>query len=382
MALHCIRSVFIWLQTLVRTGRGRYLRCSFVGRVLLVLALGLLGGGLGILAMPGALIQAQPPLATPTQQPSVPALLAPLDSTLFKDLVRARILLLLRLKALTAKQTEHTQLLPLVMAEATATPVATPTPPPTSTPPPPPVPTSPPIVGSPDGIVRTARVPILMYHYLSVPPANADIYRRDLSVAPDRFAQHLDRLQAEGYSTIRLDDLYLHLTQGSPLPERPVLLTFDDGYRDNYDNAFPLLVARGMTATFFIVSDFIDEQRPEYLSWDMVREMYASGMAIEAHGRNHASLAARDDDYLVWQALGVRETIQHELGVAPRFVSYPAGEYDENTIRIFQSAHYLGGVTTVQGASHSSEQLFELRRVRMRGTTDADELMRLLSVDW
>jgi peptidoglycan/xylan/chitin deacetylase (PgdA/CDA1 family) len=221
-----------------------------------------------------------------------------------------------------------------------------------------------------------------MYHYLSVPPGDADIYRRDLSVAPDLFAQHLDRLREEGYTTIRLDDLLLHLTQDAPLPAKPVILTFDDGYRDNYTNAFPLLRDRGMTAIFFIVTDFIDLQRPEYLSWEMVREMYAGGMSIQSHGRNHASLKGRDDDYLIWQALGSLETIEYELGVRPRFISYPAGQYDENTIKIFQSAHYWAGVTTVQGATHSNEDLFELRRVRIRGTTSAAELSRLLKLDW
>jgi peptidoglycan/xylan/chitin deacetylase (PgdA/CDA1 family) len=172
------------------------------------------------------------------------------------------------------------------------------------------------------------------------------------------------------------------LTEGAPLPARPVILTFDDGYRDNYTNAFPLLKERGMTATFFIVTDLIDADLPDYLSWDMVREMHAGGMSIQSHGRNHASLKGRDDDYLIWQALGSLETIEFELGVRPRFISYPAGQYDENTIKIFQSAQYWAGVTTVQGATHSNEDLFELRRVRIRGTTSADDLSRLLKLDW
>jgi peptidoglycan/xylan/chitin deacetylase (PgdA/CDA1 family) len=68
--------------------------------------------------------------------------------------------------------------------------------------------------------------------------------------------------------------------------------------------------------------------------------------------------------------------------VRPRFVSYPAGQYDENTIRIFESAHYWAGLTTIQGATHSNEDLFQLRRVRIRGTTSADELVRLSALDW
>ncbi len=221
-----------------------------------------------------------------------------------------------------------------------------------------------------------------MYHYVSTPPADADIYRKDLSIAPADFANHLDRLQADGYTTISLYDFLDHLTQGSELPENPVIITFDDGYRDNYTDAFPALAERNMTATFFVVTDFIDEERPAYFSWDMLREMLAGGMHIESHGRNHVTLKGQNADYLVWQALGSMETIEYELGKRPRFISYPAGEYDQSTIDIFKSANYWAGLTTVQGATHDSNNLFELRRVRVRGTTTPDELSRLLALDW
>lgn len=233
-----------------------------------------------------------------------------------------------------------------------------------------------------DGVERELRVPVLMYHYLSVPPAGADIYRRDLSVAPDLFAAHLDRLAAEGFTTISPYQFAAALLTGAALPEKPLLITFDDGYRDNYENALPLLRERGAIATFFVVTDFLDEERPEYLTWEMAREMLAAGMAIESHGRNHVTLLGRDDDYLIWQALGSLETIQYELGVRPRFVSWPAGEYNANTLAIFQSAGYWAGFTTAQGAGHDSLQPFELPRVRVRGTTSPDELIRLLSLDW
>lgn len=201
-------------------------------------------------------------------------------------------------------------------------------------------------------------------------------------MAPELFAAQLAKIQTSGYNIISLYRLVAALTQGAALPSNPVILTFDDGYRDNYENAFPILKAHGATATFFIVTDFIDEQRPEYLTWEMVREMYAAGMSIEAHGRNHVSLRGKDQDYLIWQALGSAETIQAELGVRPRFICYPAGEYDQLTIDIFHSAHYWAGLTTIQGATHSSEDLFELHRVRVRGTTTPEELVRLLELDW
>lgn len=256
---------------------------------------------------------------------------------------------------------------PAATATATAAPTATPLPP---------------FELTPDGVQRTVKLPILMYHYVSTPPVDADVYRLDLSTPPNLFAAQLDRLQAEGYTTISLYQLLAHLTQGAPLPPKPVVITFDDGYRDNYENAFPLLAERGMTATFFVVTDFIDEQRPLYLSWEMAREMLAAGMSIESHGRNHATLEGQDDDYLVWQALGSLETLQYELGVRPRFISYPAGDYDGRTIDVFRSANYWGGVTTEQGEQQSSDRPFEFERIRMRNTTTPDDLVRYLEADW
>ncbi len=88
---------------------------------------------------------------------------------------------------------------------------------------------------------RRIRVPILMYHYVSVPPPDADIYRLDLSVTPQQFAQHIAWLAQNGFTSISLDDLYRALTDGYPLPPKPVILTFDDGYADAYTNAFPVL---------------------------------------------------------------------------------------------------------------------------------------------
>jgi peptidoglycan/xylan/chitin deacetylase (PgdA/CDA1 family) len=113
-----------------------------------------------------------------------------------------------------------------------------------------------------------------------------------------------------------------------------------------------------------------------------VREMYAGGMSIEAHGRDHTSLRNRDNDYLVWQALGNIEAIEAEVGTRPRFIAYPAGEYDQQTIDLFASAHFWGGLTTVQGATHTTDRLFELPRVRMRHTTTPEELLRLVALDW
>ncbi len=278
-------------------------------------------------------------------------------------------------------------LFPPSPASATPTPwptaTATPSPTATSTASATPVPTATPTRGpTPDGVARVARVPILMYHYISEPPADADIYRRDLSVAPSRFESHLRYLHQNGYRTITLDDLLAFLAYGAPLPDRPIILTFDDGYADNYTNAFPLLRQYGMVGHFFIISDFVSQGRAGYLTWPQIEEMAQAGQRFGSHSRDHPDLKGKPVDYLVWQALGGLEAIQEHLGYHPRWISYPAGSYDDQVIAVYKSAHYWGGLSTEQGATHTLERIFALKRVRVRGTFTADDLAGLLQLDW
>ena len=135
-----------------------------------------------------------------------------------------------------------------------------------------------------------------------------------------------------GYTTISLDQLYDHLSQGDPLPAKPVVLTFDDGYLDIYTEVFPLLTRFGMIGTFFIVTDFINYHNPEHASWLMVREMASAGMNIEPHSRTHMDLRGRSNAVLVWELLGPVEQITAYTGHRPRFFCYPAGRFDAGVV--------------------------------------------------
>lgn len=147
-------------------------------------------------------------------------------------------------------------------------------------------------------------------------------------------------------------------------------------------NAFPALAERGMVGTFFIITDFASQDREGYAGWQQLREMAAAGMEIGSHSRDHPDLAAKDVDYLVWQALGSQETITAEIGEHPRILAYPAGSYDQLVIDVFRSANYWGAVTTGQGVIQQSDRPFELKRVRIRNTTGVEQLAHLLQAPW
>lgn len=262
----------------------------------------------------------------------------------------------------------------------TPTPTATPTYTPTDTPTP--FPTSTPILPTPDGVDRQVHVPILMYHHISDPPLGADMFRLDLSVSPGLFYEQLRYLKEQGYQTISLDDLALHLTRGTPLPPKPVIITFDDGYADNYTHAFRLLKRFGYTGIFFLVTEPMDNNDPQYLSWAQVEEMHAAGMEFGPHSYNHPDMTNRGFQFVVFQIMAPTEAIEARTGVKCRFFAYPSGRYDQFVIDVLRSAYFWGAVVTEQGATHATGDLFTLRRVRVHGGGDLDTFILKLNLDW
>jgi len=269
---------------------------------------------------------------------------------------------------------------PTATATATAMPTATFTP--TRTPTPTHTATPTPLLPTPDGLLRRVQAPILMYHHIQDAPPGSDALRRDLSVSPQNFEAQLRYLQQEGYETVSLYDLVLHLTVGKPLPERPIVLTFDDGYADAYTQAFPLLQRFGFTGTFFLTTAPIDAHDAAFLSWDNVAEMHTAGMDLEAHSYDHSDLRSRGFQFLVFQTLGPKEAIEARTGDKCRFFAYPSGRYDDYVIDVLRSAHYWGAVVTEQGATHASDGLFALRRVRISGGDALSDFVHKLNLDW
>ncbi len=260
----------------------------------------------------------------------------------------------------------------------TPSPTLTPTPIPEPSPPPTPYPFFQEPLPPPDGQLRALRVPILIYHYISDPPMGADRFRLDLSVRPSMFEAHLQFLRQAGYQTVSLSDLIFYLTQGQPLPPRSIVLTFDDGYRDAYEEAFPRLLRYGFRGTFFILTGRADEGDPRYLSWEQIRRMSEAGMDIQLHGREHIPLNGRDEAFLFYHVIGGKQSIEAHTGRPVRFFAYPSSNYDQNLIRFLERYRFWGAVTTAYGADERLENRFRWPRIRIRGTDDVGKLMEKL----
>ncbi len=212
----------------------------------------------------------------------------------------------------------------------------------------------------------SAVVPILMYHRVGhVPAGSADAIRKDLSVSPEAFELQMAYLADNGFHSMTLQDLLDYLERGRPLPPKPVILTFDDGYDTMYHHAWPVLKRHGLVAVFFVVTDFVG--KGGYLSWEQIQEMAQMGMDFQSHTRNHRDLAKSSRAQIAWQLKGSREMLEAQLKRPVRFLSYPAGKYNQTVIDVAREQGYQAAVTVIYGATHSALDRYEWQRLRIRG---------------
>ena len=223
-----------------------------------------------------------------------------------------------------------------------------------------------------DAIVRGNRnysVPILMYHYIRPMPGPKDKLGIDLTVTPETFSHQLDILQTKGYHTISFADL---ANTGSALPLKPIILTFDDGYQDAFDHAFPALMAHHMTATFYIITGFVG--KPNYATWDELQKMSGSGMEMGAHTVHHLDLRKLPPAKQTQEIADSIQTIEDTLHVPVQSLAYPAGRYIAETMKITKKTGLPFAVTTHLGVAKNTMNQMQLPRVRINDKTNFEKV--------
>jgi len=160
-----------------------------------------------------------------------------------------------------------------------------------------------------------------------------------------------------------------------------VVLTFDDGYRTLMDYVAPVLRPLGYTGTVFVITQLMDEGRPQYLSWAEAESLYAEGWKIEPHTKTHDGLAGRERDFQLYQMLGSLQTVEAHIGTTPRFFAYPAGQYDELSVTLAREMNLWGAVTVEAGRNHSYAERYTWRRVRVSGLASLGEFITALEGD-
>ncbi|MEI8120576.1 MAG: polysaccharide deacetylase family protein [bacterium] len=230
---------------------------------------------------------------------------------------------------------------------------------------------------------RPVRIPILMYHKIG----NAE--DSPWWVATRDFENHLKGLRAEGYRSILPSDLVAHMRWGWPLPTKPVIITFDDGYLNILENAEPLLKQTGFRGVCYLITGRVGDSpltRTAYegiptLTWPEVRAMQARGSVVfGGHSRSHANLRALADprDEIV----GCYRDLRKRGGFAPEGFCYPYGQYGEATLACVSRSRFTTAVTCEDGiATTGRTNLLELPRVSVMGGWHRFHAERVDAVD-
>ncbi len=236
------------------------------------------------------------------------------------------------------------------------------------------------IVGHPKEEAHTAPLPppeddvkvlVLNYHMVNSMFIS-------LAVEPEDFDWQMKYLVDHGYHTISIDELYDFLAGQGTLPDRPVLITFDDGYVDNYTNAYPILKKYNLKATIFIVTGFVSKRRG-YLTWDQLREMEKNGIMAQSHTVTHAPLPELSDERIREELVESKRQAETELGHPVEFIAYPTGVHDLHIVGIAKEAGYKGGFTVKYGNVDRNSNVYAMERVPIFRTaaTNADFVDRL-----
>jgi len=207
----------------------------------------------------------------------------------------------------------------------------------------------------------SGKIPILMYHYIRDYADQSDPIGVGLSVSPAKFAAQLDYLQLNDYKTITFLDV-----EKNNVPPKAIILTFDDGYIDFYQNAYPELKRRGMTAVSYIVTSF---NGGRYLDDSQIKEIADYGIEIGSHTISHLNLAMTSSVRAQKEINDSRPILERVIGKPIISFCYPTGKYSDSVVSTVKNAGYKYAATTKGGLADFTDP-FRLYRYRMNSETN------------
>lgn len=230
-----------------------------------------------------------------------------------------------------------------------------------------------------ENIPQIVHVPILMYHYLELNKDKKDTLRTSLSVTPYYFEKQIQTLISSGYSIISFRELEKAIKGEDKLPDKSIILTFDDGYKDFYTDAFPILKKYNVKATNFIITGHIG--RSGNLSKEEIAELIQSGIiTIGAHTVHHYSLVSLSEKDAESEIVESKKYLEDNFQIKVYDFAYPYGFLNDKVEKLVAKAGYETGSATTLGATHDQSRLFKLSRIRVGNYAEKALLNRIENV--
>ena len=219
-------------------------------------------------------------------------------------------------------------------------------------------------------------MPILMYHHINSTQTTSDL-DYSLTVTDADFNRQLDYLRCAGYTSVSLSQLYDAVYSGAPLPQKPLVLTFDDGYADAFTSAFPALQKHGFTAAFAIITNNVG-LAGVYMTWEQITWMANNGMEMTSHTLTHEDLNISRDDIVRQQLTLSKAALEEHLQRPALFFVYPSGEpfrhgtpaRQAQVVKMVQEAGYRGALTASNKLQQNPGAPYAFNRIRVSGGVD------------
>lgn len=216
-----------------------------------------------------------------------------------------------------------------------------------------------------------------MYHVINPPPAGAPY--PGLYVPASEFAAQMQALKAAGWHPVTMDQLEGYWTRGVPLgPGKPIVLSFDNGYQSQYQNALPVLRRLGWVGVENMQLTGLPPSQGG-LSNSQVKGLIAAGWELDTQGMSHADLVTLSASELHYQVATARALLQQRYGVPVDWFCYPSGDYNATVIGAVKAAGFVGSTTVVPGWASPSQDRYRLPRLRVLGGTSPSQLLQQIA---
>jgi peptidoglycan/xylan/chitin deacetylase (PgdA/CDA1 family) len=211
-------------------------------------------------------------------------------------------------------------------------------------------------------------VPILMYHHFGYEESS-------LFVTPENFIRQMAYIKNKDYEVISLDELVKGIKDKKKFKHKTIVITIDDGYKDNFTYAYPILKKYDFPATIFIITNFIGN-RPDYMNWDEIRAMSKdSVISFGGHTKNGIYLPSIKKKEILWDEIaGCKKLIEDKIKKPVKYFCYPIGGFSEEVKVFVKKAGYKGACTTNRGIVELNKDVYELKRIKV---TNSDTIRPL-----
>lgn len=221
-------------------------------------------------------------------------------------------------------------------------------------------------------------IPVLYYH--SVLPDSEVTTRNEVTISPENLKTQLQLVKDLGYTTLTMSELNDYIINNKEIPKKSILITFDDGYADNYVHAFPILKELDMKATIFVISSGIDGGY--YMSSDQLKDMVNYGIDIESHTVNHVHLDTLSYEEQLKELKDSKATIEKVTNKEVLSIAFPFGDYNEDTLKAVTEAGYSIAFTTNRGLANRTDNKIALDRIYVSSEYSIDTFKdRLLNTN-